>query len=437
MSTLEPGTSTSLPDAITDLMLSWPAAEAMPRVDLYALLLGADGRVCAPRDAVVSRAEPTAASGAVWFLGADASTATIRITPSALPARVARIVVVASIGDLPLARFPGLTVYAYSASKPFATWPVSGHTETALVLAEVGRGPDGWRLTAVGQGLAGGLPDVPIRHEVIHAFAPVAIAGPVPGSLSRPTDRALDARIALRKQQVADYLRARGLAGIRGRVVMVLDVSGSMTSLYGSGVVARMVERLASVAAILDPGEVMEVWAFAERRLLLPPLYVPRIAEWLPHVDTSAVTARLNLGTATDAVAAVRTILDRHVPPPGGGPTLVVFLSDGAIDVQGVKALVKDAESRPAFWQFVEVGPHLCWGEPDPEHQERVIAESNFLIRPILRRELRRSRQGVPNVGHFGEEDIDALTDEQLHDRLLGEFSTWLTAARARGIAGR
>ncbi|MET7298500.1 hypothetical protein [Embleya sp. NPDC005575] len=71
MSTSVPGASTPPPDAITDLVLTWPAAEAMPRVDLYALLLSADGRVCAPRDAVVSRTEPTAAAGAVWFPGAE------------------------------------------------------------------------------------------------------------------------------------------------------------------------------------------------------------------------------------------------------------------------------------------------------------------------------------------------------------------------------
>ncbi|MYS87200.1 VWA domain-containing protein [Embleya scabrispora] len=77
-------------------------------------------------------------------------------------------------------------------------------------------------------------------------------------------------------------------------------------------------------------------------------------------------------------------------------------------------------------------------GLPDVEHLERVLAETNFPSRHLVRRELRRNHRPEPgNVGCFAEEDIDALTDEQLYDRLLGGFATWRTAARARGIAGR
>ncbi|WP_406290357.1 VWA domain-containing protein [Embleya sp. NBC_00896] len=435
MSTLEPGTSTPLPDAITDLMLTWPAAEAMPRVDLCALLLGADGRVCAQRDAVVSRTEPTAASGAVWFLGADASTATIRITPSALPAAVARIVVVASIGDLPLARFPGLTVYAYSASTPFATWLARADTETALVLAEIHREAGGWRLTAVGRGHPGGLPDLLNRHASFGT--PTALAKPAP--IAVPPDPGLAGRMALHDREVAAWLRRRGLAGIRGRIVMVLDGSGSMNDLYKNGVVARTVERLASVAARLDTREVLDVWAFADRQVPLPPLYVPGIADWLPHVHPGGILSwSVGIGCGTDAVGMVRTILDRHVPPPGGLPVLVVFLSDGAIDVREVEQLVRDTANRPAFWQFVQVCPDLSFYRSDAEHQERVLAETNFLVRHIVRRQLRHaSRPESGNVGSFAEEDLDALTDEQLYERLVDGFATPRTSMTRHGHAVR
>ncbi len=40
----------------------------------------------------------------------------------------------------------------------------------------------------------------------------------------------------------------------------------------------------------------------------------------------------------------------------------------------------------------------------------------------------------IDNRGFFAVDDLHQLTEEQLYDRMLQEFSQWLREARAKGI---
>jgi len=91
-----------------------------------------------------------------------------------------------------------------------------------------------------------------------------------------------------------------------------------------------------------------------------------------------------------------------------------VFLSDGGvIDEQGIKKAMVDAAKYPIFWQFVG------------------LAGSSY---GILERLDTMSGRLVDNADFFHVDDLGKITDEQLYERLLNEFPSWLKAARLKGI---
>lgn len=58
--------------------------------------------------------------------------------------------------------------------------------------------------------------------------------------------------ISLRKDKVKIVLEKKKLTGVRAKVGLVLDISGSMRSLYKIGEVQEAVERIAAVASQFD-----------------------------------------------------------------------------------------------------------------------------------------------------------------------------------------
>ncbi|MGC5410255.1 VWA domain-containing protein, partial [Streptomyces sp. DT225] len=98
-------------------------------------------------------------------------------------------------------------------------------------------------------------------------------------------------RLSLRKQQVAVSLGKHGLDRLTARVILVLDASGSMSTLYARGTVAGVAERMAAVAAQLDDDGEMQAWTFASNPARLPDLTIGELPEWLRlHVRVGQIS---------------------------------------------------------------------------------------------------------------------------------------------------
>ncbi|WP_449768951.1 VWA domain-containing protein [Kitasatospora griseola] len=240
-------------------------------------------------------------------------------------------------------------------------------------------------------------------------------------------------RLSLRKQQVAVSLRKHGAQGVVARILLVLDASGSMTGLYGRGVVADVVERMAAVAAQLDDDGTMQAWTFATKPARLPDLGLPGLPEWLRlhvrpgeanmslfgrrrvrpplpdgRVDMKAVGIQ---NEEQKVIAEVRAFVHAHPSPL---PTLVLFFSDGGVYRNSeIEAQLRAAVEEPIFWQFVGLG-HSNYG--------------------VLEYFDQLPGRRVDNVGFFAVDDISTLPDPELYDRLLSEFPQWIAAARRAGI---
>ncbi|MFE6041053.1 VWA domain-containing protein [Streptomyces sp. NPDC056452] len=464
MTTLSKGANMPVAVSAVRAVLGWSTGPGVPDVDASALLLTGSGRVRSDGDFVFYN-QPQHASDAVRHLGKQAGADSLHVDLAALERDIERVTLCASADGGTFGQVPGLHLRLFDTASgaELARFDMEAGTETAYVSGEFYRRGDGWKFRAIGQGYANGLGglarDFGISvDEEQPAAAPAPSrpspppAPPAPGIPPDSTVRSVAAqgepsvritkgeerlpvdmrkRLSLRKQQVAVSLSKHGLTKLTARVILVLDASGSMSSLYTRGTVAAVTERMAAVAAQLDDDGEMQAWTFATNPAQLPDLVIGELPEWLRlHVRVGQLSLfgrkkpqkGLLPGQADmravgiqneeqKVIAEVRAFVRAHPVPD---PTLVLFFSDGGVHRNDeIEKELREAVEEPVFWQFIGLG----------RSQYGVLERFDTL--PGRR---------VDNVGFFAVDDIEKISDPELYDRLLSEFPSWLRAARQIGI---
>ncbi|MEV0219416.1 VWA domain-containing protein [Streptomyces sp. NPDC050704] len=446
--------------------LAWSEGPGVPDADASALLLTAAGRVRDDGDFVFYN-QPRHVSNAVRHLGkqrvAGVTTDTVEVDLRSLEPAVERIVLCASADGGTFGQMSGLTLRLLDAGTQaeLARFEMEATTETAFIGGELYLRDGRWKFRAVGQGYASGLaglatdfgisvdddssataaPTVPAAPAASPSVPSVPAASPSAPSAAPPGPRLIKGeeqlpvdmrkRLSLRKEQVAVSLSKHGATGVTARVILVLDASGSMSSLYHKGIVTDVVERMAAVAAQLDDDGEMQAWTFASQPARLPDLRLGELPDWLRlHVRVGELTlfrrkkARRGLeagqvdmravGIQNEEQKVIAQVRSHVRENPAAAPTLVLFFSDGGVYRNAeIERELREAVEEPIFWQFVGLG------------------RSNY---GVLERLDTLSGRRVDNVGFFAVDDISTLPDPELYDRLLSEFPAWITAAGQAGI---
>ncbi|MGW6566992.1 VWA domain-containing protein [Streptomyces sp. NPDC054975] len=452
---LSKGANLPVGSPVVRAVLSWSAGAGAPDADASALLLTQAGRVRDDSDFVFYN-QPAHASGAVRHLGKQevdgGTTDTVEVDLRGIEPAVERVVLAASADGGTFGQMSGLTLRLLDSGTgaELARFDMTATTETAFIGGELYRRAGQWKFRAVGQGYASGLAGLATDFGISVDDAPPPAAAAAPVSAPVPVRQApvadgprfekdverlpvdMRKRLSLRKEQVAVSLRKHGAAGVTARVVLVLDASGSMSSLYSKGVVADVVERMAAVAAQLDDDGEMQAWTFASNAARLPDLRLAELPDWLRlHVRVGELVLfrrsrkprnglapgqldMRDIGIQNEeqkAIAQVRAFVREN---PVAVPTLVLFFSDGGVyrDAQ-IERELREAVEEPIFWQFVGLG------------------RSHY---GVLERFDTMAGRRVDNVGFFAVDDIGRVPDAELYDRLLSEFPSWITAAGRAGI---
>jgi stress response protein SCP2 len=420
MTELLPGANVAIPSGTLDLVIRWSCGSVL---DASAVLVGAGGKVRTDADLVFYN-QPEAECGAVRHQGGTPGRQSLLVQPERLPADVERVVIAATLDDGSFADVRDLALELHdSGGAVAAVFPVrAAGRETLLLLGEVYRRQGGWRLRALGQGYDTGLAG-------LAADFGVAVDDQPPTAEATPQLAPADP-VSLRKEIVRVNLAKRGAAGVRARVALVLDRSGSMRALYNGGTVGRLVERMAPVAAVVDDDGSLDAWIFADHCARLPTLSIPGMAEWikrnvyirsghrqlpeLPGGRSRVPDHLVDVFGGNNEPEVIRDILAYYAERPGD-PVLVLFFSDGGINrSRQIQELLTQAASQPLFWQFIGLG------------------KSEY---GILERFDTLPGRVVDNAGFFQVDDFDQITDAELYDRLLSEFPQWLAEARRLGIA--
>ncbi|MFE1764053.1 VWA domain-containing protein [Streptomyces angustmyceticus] len=338
--------------------VTFTVAAAKPAVDVSALLLGSNGKVRRDNDLVFYN-HPAQD-------GVQASGHTVTADLDRIPSSVATVVLVASVDPLqPGAVFttaPRVSItQAGTAGMAFIA-PDFAARETVVVLAELYRRGDGWKVRAVGQGYASGLAGlatdygVDIDDDAATSTPPAgavpAQAGPVAGETVNLSKIQRQAPALLEPaRQAGQALMNRGIANRRAAVYLILDHDYQMEEMYESFAVQAFAERVLALSANLDDdGTVPVVFSSGEE----PFLEEIRLDNYRGRIGQLHTQVDWGWGNVADAM---RRTVDHYQESGAADPAFVIVqVGDEPWDKSDVRSLLQNTATLGVFWLFVGFG---------------------------------------------------------------------------------
>jgi len=423
-----------------------------PDTDLSALLLNATGKVRGESDFVFYGA-PSSPEGSVKYSdkknAADGYTHELTISLADVPADVEKVAITLTIDpETPktFAEVKDLTFSILDGANELISFSASGDKENAFIIAEVYKRNGAWKVRHVAQGFVNGLKGIATAFGVPIADdepAATTTAAPAPKkvSLSKVDQVTADlekkgSRLVSLQKAAAVSLKKNKLDGVKARVIMVLDASGSTHRMWPKTMQAAT-DRLATVALNLDDNGELEFWVYATGAKQFDNVTLSILDNYIANIQAGGTGASATpagkkggifggmfgsssgggivpgLGYDNNEPVVMKPILD-DCKSTTDVPTLVLFVTDGGIDKdRDIQKLLVEASSFPIFWQFIGLGG------------------SSYGVLENLDTMTGRK---VDNAGFFAIDDFQNITDAQLYDRMLTEFPLWLEKVKSMGI---
>lgn len=221
-------------------------------------------------------------------------------------------------------------------------------------------------------------------------------------------------QLNLRKDKIQGLcMEKRELNGLTARVAVVLDYSGSMSSLYRDGTVQGVIERLLPIAMQFDDNGEMEAWIFENGFQRLPEISLRNFDTYVQQ----EITNRGYIMGGTQYAPVMRDIAKKYLQEDRADiPTLILFITDGdnfSEDKPVTDKVIRELSDKGIFWQFVGIGDaRFSYLEKLDNLSGRVIDNANF----------------------FAVRDYRSISDDELYSLLLQEYPSWIAQARSHGI---
>ena len=240
------------------------------------------------------------------------------------------------------------------------------------------------------------------------------------GKISLSKDKVnLEKHVVSLTKCVVDLSKKSGvdLGSTRAKVVVVLDYSGSMSSLYTNGTVQRTLNRLVPLGLTFDDNGTIDVFLFSNSYKKLDDL---NLLNYENYVNTVARSSSMTMG-GTSYAPVLRAIIEgdtkqtgfffiktEYTPPivDNGDPTFLLFITDGEnSDCNATAAIIRKASSMNVFIQFIGIGNEQF-------HYLRRLDDLPGRMRD--------------NTGFSKMQSLDNASDQELYTNVLDQFSKWL-----------
>jgi len=277
--------------------------------------------------------------------------------------------------------------------------------ETAIVVGELYRYNEEWKFNAIGSGFYGGLAALCTNYglvveqseEIIEA---VAVA-----------EEIVLSKIDLRKKIVEYTLEKKKMTQLSARVGIVLDMTGSMRTLYKNGTVQEVVERILAVASKFDDDGALDVWVYDHEFSRLPTVTE---RDFISYVNTQILNnSNIHKYGRNNEPRVMEDVIKKYtIEEESSQPVFIIFINDGGV-VKPTKKVIVDSAILPIFWQFIGLG------------------NSDF---EVLKQLDTMEGRIVDNANFIHLSDISSVSDEVLYDQLLNEFPKWINDATKKRI---
>ncbi|MDM5190601.1 VWA domain-containing protein [Bacillus sp. DX4.1] len=217
--------------------------------------------------------------------------------------------------------------------------------------------------------------------------------------------------ITLRKEAVRVVLEKKKLTGVVAKVALVLDISGSMRTLYRNGTVQEVVERILAVASQFDDDGALDIWVYDNEFSRLPAVTEKDFAGYVEkHILNNNSIHKFG---RNDEPQVMEDVIQKYtMEEKSEEPAFVIFINDGGCK-KGIQKPVVSSSNKPIFWQFVGIGN----GKFD-----------------VLRKLDEMDGRFIDNANFFHIRDIEKTTDETLYNQLLNELPLWIKEAKEKRI---
>ena len=243
--------------------------------------------------------------------------------------------------------------------------------------------------------------------------------------------------IDLAKKADISILKAH-LTNHQAKVALCLDISASMSSLYSSGKIQRLAEKVLALGCRFDDNGSIDIFLFGEHPHTVGEMTLANFQDFIPNIQK-----KYPLEGGTYYGKVMKMIRSFYFPSGNGGsrnspfaahePVYVMFVTDGAtFDQPETEKQLKWSSFEPIFWQFMAIGKSHknVSGKGIFGWLGKAFA-SDF---SFLEKLDELSDRYVDNANFFSLEDPENIADDKLYDLLMTEYPGWVKLARSQHL---
>lgn len=323
--------------------------------------------------------------------------------------------------------------------------------ETAVEFGKLYKKDETWRFQAVGQGYNEGLQSF-VDKYYIDIQQPEKKVEPKLPKLPTPENSqkshkaiTLEKKLEEKAPHIFDLVKKvdislakANLTNHRARVVLCLDISGSMFSLYQSGKIQRLAEKILALGCRLDDDGSINIFLFGLHPHIAGEMTIDNFGNFIHNIVNQYP---LEGGTYYGQV--MKQIRNFYFPDAQGGkrnsciyanqPVYVMFVTDGATgDESETRQQLTWSSYEPIFWQFMAIGK----SKKDVKSKgvggwftKAFTSDFSFLEQLDD-----LSNRNLDNADFFSVEDPESIADEELYNLLTTEYPNWVKSAQRQNL---